>query len=194
MREFQKFEPVFRFFVRSSIDNEYVQTIDSTLNDNNTLLVESIQKFHKMRQQLCRAILNHMGISKVFELMTRARGVRQYNLVPDNSICIFSKKKLKEADGILIVIDNTTPFTFDKRYKNMVFHFWYVIHLPEEMITNVQTWMQQQRWWLNGSMTYNDAVEKCCQYKEQLFAKQAYIKLTSVCKYIQTEMADIPIN
>jgi|TARA_B110000977_G_scaffold200605_1_gene291754 hypothetical protein len=193
MQDFENFEKVFYFFVRESIDPHYVNAIDAN-PDKDTTLTASIRDFHEMRQDLCRLILNHMGLSEPLQLFVKARGVVQYNQVPQGSHCIFGDKTLRPQDGTLIIVDGLHPFTFDKRFKTIVFYFWYIVHLPDELITNAIKWMKNQSWWHNGQVTYDFAVQKMHHHNSDIFAKQAYVKLTSVCKYIQTEMSNIRIN
>ena len=135
MQDFANFEKVFYFFVRDSIDPDYVNTIDAN-PDKESTLTASIRDFHEMRQHLCRLILNHMGLAEPLQLFVNARGVVQYNRVPQGSRCIFGDKTLRPQDGTLIVVDGQHPFTFDKRFKTIVFYFWYIVHLPDELITN----------------------------------------------------------
>lgn len=195
MEDFETFEKVFDFFIHTAMDKKYVSTIDNQLGtDGTTTLTTSIQHFHRMRQNLCRKILEHVGFVEPLQTFTNAHKVIQYNKVPQNSECIFSKRKLQPEDGTLIIVDNQFSYTFDKRFKTIVFYFWYMVHLPDELIINAMKWMKSNKWWRTGQVTYEDAVTRLQHYNNKLFAKQAYVKLKSVCKYIQTDMAKIRIN
>lgn len=197
MEDFETFEKVFDFFIHTALDSNYVSTIDDQLDTTGTTgttLTASIQHFHQMRQNLCRKILEHVGFVQPLQTFLNAREVIQYNKVPEGSECLFSKKKLQAEDGTLIVVDKTCPYTFDKRFKTIIFDFWYMVHLPDELIKNALKWMKNSQWWQNGQVTYEEAVQKLQNYNNNMFAKQAYVKLKSVCKYIQTDMAKIRIN
>lgn len=193
MQDFESFEKVFYFFIRASLDQNYVKSIDEN-PELQTSLTDSIRDFHEMRQNLCRAILKHMKIPEPFQTFVNARGIVQYNQVPTCSQCIFSGKKLQPEQGTLIVVDGRHPFTFDKRFKTIVFYFWYIVHLPDELIINAMKWTKQKTWWQNGQFTYKNIGEQIQNHNNNVFAKQAYVKLTTVCKYIQREMTNIRIN
>lgn len=192
--DLETFSKVFYFFIHDAIDVNYVNTIDGRQCGGLASLPVAIQNFHEMRQNLCRIILEHTGFAQTLKSFVDARGIVQYNQVPPMSECVFSKKKLQPQEGILIVIDNQFPVTFDKRFKTIVFYFWYIVHLPEELITTPLKWMKGNSWWQNGQVTYEEAVHKLQHYNDNIFAKQAYVKLKTVANYIQTEMANIRIN
>lgn len=195
MENFETFEKVFDFFIHTAIDKNYVSTIDDQLDTpDTTTLTASIQHFHQMRQHLCRKILEHVGFVQPLHTFIKAREVIQYNKVPEGSECIFSKKKLQPEDGTLIIVDKTCPYTFDKRFKTIVFDFWYMVHLPDELIGNAMKWINSNTLWKNDQITYEEISARLQNYNNNLFAKQAYVKLKSVCKYIQTDMAKIRIN
>jgi len=193
MQDFESFEKVFYFFIRASFDQNYIKSIDEN-PELQTSLTDSIRDFHQMRQNLCRSILKHMKFPEPFQTFVDARGIVQYNQVPKCSQCIFSGKKLQPEQGTLIIVDGRHPFTFDKRFKTIVFYFWYIVHLPDELIINAMKWTKQKTWWQNGQLTYKNISEQIQNHNNNVFAKQAYVKLTTVCKYIQTEMTNIRIN
>ena len=191
MQDFETFEQVFYFFVTAALDEKHVTLIDT--DEEQQALTRSIQELHTMRQQLCGQILKQMGSSPMLQSFVTARGIVQYNTVPNHCECIFSKKKLRPDEGTLIVIDHQHLFTFDKRFTLIVFYFWYIVHLPEELILNALKWMKTTHWWQNGTMSSTEAVTRL-RTEQSSVAKQAYVKLTSVCNYIQTEMTNIRIN
>ncbi len=76
----------------------------------------------------------------------------------------------------------------------MVFNLWYLVHLPNELTLEVFKWLDRQPHWTAGEPYIPNTLEKVQKHDDNTFATRADSKLTSVCQYIQSEMADIPIN
>ena len=204
--DFDAFCNIFYFFVRSKMDPNYVQKVDSDLDlENNAAmsLVEQVKEFHQMRSVLCQQIMSHLNRgtghegTTTGELLNKfccASSVEQYSCVPQGSICVVTGLELDPKDGCLLVVDRQTSYTMNKRFKTIVFNLWYLVHLPNELTLEVFKWLHTQPNWKRGKIDLHTTVEQIQHHEDNNFAKRAYIKLTSVCKYIQREMADVPIN
>lgn len=211
MLDFDTFCKIFYFFVRSKMDANYIKAVDSNLNLENSAamsLVEQVKEFHQMRSVLCKQIMSHFnegaehkgtehkgtGTEQLLVSFCQASGVEHYSCAPLGSTCVVTGLGLNPQNGCLIVVDHQMSYTIDKRFKTMVFNLWYLVHLPNELTLEVFKWLHNQPDWKQGNADVATAVVQVQQYEDNNFAKRAYIKLTSVCKYIQSEMADIPIN
>jgi len=201
MLDFDTFCNIFYFFVRSNMDTNYVKTVDNDLDLDNSAaigLVEQVKNFHQMRSVLCQEIMSHLKQGTMSEELLvsfcRASGVEQYSCAPSGSTCAITGLELHPHNGCLLVVDQHMSYTIDKRFKTMVFHLWYLVHLPNELTLEVFKWLHDKPRWKQGKTDVHSVVEQIQNYEDNNFAKRAYIKLTSVCKYIQSDMADIPIN
>lgn len=201
MLDFETFCNIFYFFVRCEMDASYVDTVDSDLGLEESraiVLVEQVKDFHRMRSVLCQEIMCHLNQDSVtgnlLESFCRASGVEQYSSAPSGSTCVLTGLELGERNGCLLVLDHQLSYTIDKRFKTAVFNLWYLVHLPQELTLEVFKWLRAQHQWNDGKTDSPTAVEQIRNYNNNNFAKRAYIKLTSVCKYIQNDMPDISIN
>ena len=206
MLDFDTFCKIFYFFVRSKMDVNYIKTVDSELNLEDSAavsLVERVKEFHQMRGVLCKQIMSHLNegvehkgavAEQLLNSFSNASGVEHYSCAPVGSTCVVTGLGLNPQNGCLLVVDHQMSYTIDKRFKTMLFNLWYLVHLPNEMTLEVFKWLHDQPEWKQGKTDVTTAVVHVQHYEDNNFAKRAYIKLTSVCKYIQSEMADIPIN
>lgn len=208
MLDFDTFCTIFYFFVHAKLDTNYVSQVDSALDlENNAAmrLVGQVKEFHQMRSVLCQQILSHLNqdttaehpataAEQLLDIFCKASGVEQYSCAPLGSTCVVTGHELGLNNGCLLVVDRKTSYTIDKRFKTMVFNLWYLVHLPNELTLDVFKWLQDQPHWKQGKTNVSSAIEQIQHYEDNNFAKRAYIKLTSVCNHIQSEMADIPIN
>jgi hypothetical protein len=206
MLDFDTFCNIFYFFVRAKMDANYIKQVDCDLGlENNAAmrLVGQVKEFHQMRSVLCQQIMSHLNqgtgpqgavAEQLLDSFCRASGVEQYSCAPTGSICVVTGLELGPQNGCLLVVDHQMCYTIDKRFKTMVFNLWYLGHLPNELTLEVFKWLHDQPNWKQGKTDVPTAVAQIQQYEDNNFAKRAYIKLTSVCNYIQSEMADIPIN
>jgi len=202
MMDFAQFESVYYFFVKLEMDHTYVKSIDDKMksddNDSTVQLISQIKNFHKMRKELCQSIFNHFekkGISNsTFDTFNNSSGVLEYSNVPDGAVCVFTGIKLSSKNGFMIIVDKKTPLTIDKRFKNIIYNFWYILHLPKEITKEAIDFLKNKKIWRDGRIKVDEIVDKLKKSKNNIFAKRAYVKLSSVCKYIQYDMMDIPIN
>ena len=198
--DFVQFESVYYFFVQLDLDHTHVNQIDEQMKHDDShstvQLIRQIQDFHTMRKELCQSILKHFertGMSKAaFEMFHDSSGVLEYSRAPAGSVCAFTGVQLTSQSGFMIIVDNQTPIAIDRRLKNVIYNFWYILHLPKEMIKEAIDFLKKRKRWRDGRMQVDQVIEKLS--KEHVFAKRAYVKLSSVCKYIQSDMLDIPIN
>lgn len=208
MLDFDTFCNIFYFFVHAKLDANYVNKVDSDLDLETTAamrLVGQVKEFHQMRSVLCQQILSHLNqdtaaehrstaADQLLSSFCNASGVEQYSCAPLGSTCVVTGLELGPNNGCLLVVDHHVSYTIDKRFKTMVFNLWYLVHLPNELTMDVFKWLQDQPHWKQGKTDVPTAIEQIQHYEDNNFAKRAYIKLTSVCNHIQSEMADIPIN
>jgi len=201
MLDFETFCNIFYFFVRCEMDASYVNTVDSGLGLEETgaiELVEQVKNFHRMRSVLCQDIMRHLNrtpmTGKLLDSFCRASGVEQYGSAPPGSTCVLTGLELNPQNGCLLVVDHQMSYTIDKRFKTAVFNLWYLVHLPQELTLEVFKWLRTQHHWNHGKTDIPTAVGQIRNYEDNNFAKRAYIKLTKVCKYIQSDMPDVAIN
>jgi len=202
MMDFGQFESVYYFFVKLEMDHNYVKSIDdkmkSDVNNSTLLLIRQIKEFHTMRRELCQSVLNHFqnkGISKTaFDSFNNSSSVLEYSVAPHGSVCAFTGNRLTAKNGFMIVVDKKSPFTIDRRLKTIIYNFWYILHLPQEMTKEAIDFLNTKKIWRDGRIQVNAVIDKLRNSKKNIFAKRAYVKLSSVCKYIQKDMMDIPIN
>lgn len=199
MQNFEIFERVFTFFVKSKLNEGYVQNIDEQIHDNVASkqlkqLITDVHTFHTMRQELCGKIFEHLNNHSLLHELIHSTAIQQYNSVPQQSICIFSQQKLSQQQGITIIIGTKKMHivTLHKRFKRLLYNFWYMVHFTDEIMKNVTYWLKQQRWWLRGKC--QNITERIINHQDHMFAKKAYVKLKSINTYIQQEMASLPIN
>lgn len=201
MLDFETFCNIFYFFVHCEMDASFVDTIDSDLGLEETgaiELVKQVKDFHQMRSVLCQEIMCHLNqasvTGKLLDSFCRASGVEQYGSAPPGSTCVLTGLELTPQNGCLLVVDHQMSYTIDKRFKTAVFNLWYLVHLPQELTLEVFKWLRTQHQWNQGKTDIPTAVALIRKHEDNNFAKRAYIKLTEVCKYIQSDMPDVAIN
>lgn len=190
MDDFEAFCDVFHFFLSSELDTNYVQKIDSQ-SDHKNKLIDIITSFHEMRRNFCKLIIDRIGSSEIFNSFLDAVTCLQYDSAPDNSTCIFSNAKLSPRDGILIVVDNKKLFTFHKRLKVIVLTFWYLIHLPAELIKESLAWWRLKA--NNSEDVASQIVSHILEHNDNVFAKRAYVRFLNTVEFVQKDMNEITV-
>jgi len=199
MQCLKTFEKVCAFFIQSTLDKSYIEKIDRELLKNSkketVLLVKNVKAFHSMRKSLCLKIFTHIGNSPILTQLADSRGIIQYKKCPENSTCAISKVKLKQSHGILLVIDGSHLMTIHSRYKIILYHFWTLVHMPEEIGLEAMKWLTRQHWWRGGiGCNHTVCTERILQYDDHVFAKTMYVKLKSVAEFIEKDLVKIPIQ
>lgn len=199
MQDFDTFKRIFCFFVRSKLEPKYVDSIDQQINANEApaeikTLVSDVQSFHGMRQNLCGHVLRHLHNHPVLHELITAGRVEQHDSVAHKSLCTFTNQTMTQHQGMTLIISGRKPHivTMNKRFKRLLYSFWYLVHFADEIMKEIKTWLQTQRWWTRGSCP--DVTERILQHQDSMFAKQAYVKLKGINQYIQEEMVSLPIN
>lgn len=197
MQNFESFVHVFSFFVKSHYHSFYVDKIDKSIQDNTideetTRMINNVKEFHAMRHQLCSKIFEYLKSDEVLNTLVSARGLEQFDVVPQNSICCISGVKLNTGSGILLYVTSVKAkcLTVHKRYKQILYNFWYLVHFADEIMVDIRSWMDKKV--LTTSIS--SAIEKIIHHQDQLFIKQGYVKLKNINEYIQSEMSRLPIN
>jgi hypothetical protein len=199
MQRFEVFIQVCEFFIKCNLDADYISKLDLILETSGhkevCALVKHVQAFHGMRKSLCQQIIQRLHYNKVFATLTNAKGLTQYNSCPDGSTCVLTGSSLKPNCGIMLIVDGQTLLTVHSRYKIVLYHFWTLVHMPNEIGLESVKWLKQQKWWKNGIDT---DVEQCTQkilhYNDQQFAKCMYVKLKAIAEYIENKLPNIPIK
>lgn len=200
MQRFEIFTKVCDFFINCALDTNYISNIDAQLEKPGketkiVTLVKHVKAFHSMRRSLCQKILKRLGNNDFFNILAEARGLKQYSTAPELSTCILSGIKLKSDNGILLIIDNSKLVTIHSRYKIVIYHFWTLVHMPDEIALHSMKWLKQQPWWKNGSqISAKECTKRLLSYNDKQFAKGFYVKLKSIAEYIENNLADIPIH
>lgn len=197
MQQFETFVHVCAFFIRSKLDPQYVNRIDEQLerptDKDIVLLVKHVKDFHSMRKHICGQIFKYIDKHSVFNTLIRGRGCVQYKSAPDKSVCAISNVSLTPNTGLLIVVDACRLITIHTRYKILLYHFWTIVHMPDEIGLEAIKWLQTQNWWNLG--LEND-IEICTQkilnYNNQHFAKTMYVKLKTIAEYVEKELNTLP--
>jgi len=199
MQNFETFEDIFRFFVTSKLEHGYVQTIDQQIHSNTASdkikkLIGDVHTFHTMRQQLCGKIFEHFNNHSLLHELINTTSVEQYDSTPQNSTCILSKQVMSQKQGttLIIGINKTHVVTIHKRFKRLLYNFWYLVHFTDEIMKDIKTWLESQRWWRRGYCI--NVTDRIITHQDKMFAKRAYVKLKSINTYIHQEMVSLPIN
>jgi len=199
MQNFETFQKIFKFFVESKLNNKYVSNIDQQIHSNDASketkkLIGDVHTFHIMRQQLCGKIFEHLNNHAILHELINATAVQQYDTVPQNTTCIFSKQNMNPKQGITIIVGtkNHKIVTLHKRFKRLIYNFWYLVHFTDEIMKDILCWLKKQRWWMRGDC--KDVTGRIVNHHEKMFAKKAYVKLKSINTYIQQDMVSLPIN
>tara|TARA_B100001059_G_scaffold91673_1_gene90560 strand:+ start:295 stop:921 length:627 start_codon:yes stop_codon:yes gene_type:complete len=201
MQSFETFESIFAFLVRSSLDQQYVDTIDTaveqgTVSDETSVLIDRVRAFHKMRQTLCVRVFRHFEKDDVLQKLCRARGLVQYNVVPKGALCAMSGQAL--SDGCMFILNpnsDPTPMVVHSRFKLVLYQFWYLVHFVDEIMLDVRKWMHRQVWWRRGHSVNSEQIfARILAFGNGSFAKKHYVKLKGVTQNIQNAVAHGPIN
>jgi len=199
MHDFETFRDIFRFFVESKLNKKYVESIDKEMGANTASaetkkLIENIQTFHNMRQQLCGQIFEHLNNHPLLHELISTVSVEQYDSVAHNSVCAFTGQAMTQKQGMTLVIGvkNSHIVTMHKRFKRLLYNFWYLVHFVDEIMQDINRWLSTQRWWLRGR--HANATKRIIEHQDSNFAKKAYVKLKSINDYIQRDMVSLPIN
>ena len=200
MQRFEIFINVCEFFIQSELDPKYINKIDEQLEKSHSkkevfTLVKHVKSFHTMRKTLCQKILKRLPSNNIIPQMAKARGIKQYNSCPNNSTCSISGVKLKPDTGVLIILDENILITFHNRYKIILYHFWTLVHFPEEIGLEAKKWLRKQHFWNTGKIkSTEDCTQKIIHYNDKQFPKAMYVKLKAISEYIDTKLPNIPMN
>jgi len=197
MQNFESFVSVFGFFVKSHFNSFYVDKIDQSIRENiidedTRDMINNVTEFHTMRHQLCTKIFEYLKNAELLNTLVSARGLEQFDVVPNNSICCICGVKLNARSGILLYVNSSevTCITVHKRYKQILYNFWYLVHFADEIMVDIRSWLKNDLYTKNIS----SVIEKIIDHQDQLFIKQGYVKLKNINEYIQSEMPRLPIN
>ena len=91
-------------------------------------------------------------------------------------------------------IPMTIPMTIHSRYKKILYYYWFLAHLPEDIILQVKPWLQKQYWWIHCQISPDECLEHITNFEDKNFSKKLYIKLKEINQYIQTQLTSLPIN
>ena len=203
MQSFETFETVFAFLIRSVLDKQYVDEIDTsvehgTASSEVSELIGDVRAFHKMRQTLCVRVFRHFQKNNVLETLCRARGLIQYNFVPTGALCAITGTSLSHNQGAMFILNpngDATPMVVHSRFKLLLYHFWYLVHFTDEIILDTRKWMRQQVWWRRGyRIDIAEVVRRVMLHGKGSFVKKHYVKLKGVSQHIQDTVAHGPIN
>lgn len=194
MQDYSSFASVYRFFLECHFNRQYIRLIDTAI-DRETIdvetkrLISTVQAFHNMRQQLCSRIYGVIENDELLKKLVSSKGLEQYDVVPVNSTCQISGAQLQPHSGILLVIfgENMSSITVHKRYKRVLYNFYYLVHFTKEITLEVDNWLKKQK---NVTAT----IEQIVHYQDSVFVKKSYVKIKNIGQYIQTELAELPIN
>jgi len=199
MQDFDTFKRIFHFFVESKLNPKYVDNIDQQLSSNEASdetkkLIDDVQSFHRMRQSLCGHIFRHLDNHPILHGLIVAGRVEQHDSVARKSVCAFTNQNMSTHQGLTLVIGSKTPHivTIHKRFKRLIYNFWYLVHFTDEIIKEIKHWLVKQRWWKRGNCP--DVSRRVLEHQNSMFVKQAFVKLKTINEYIQREMATLPIN
>ena len=196
MQNFESFENIFTFFVQSFYNKDYVEKIDhsvsnDTVDEETKLMIEQVKAFHTMRHEMCTKIFDYLSNNKLLHMLVTARGLEQFGVIPNGSVCFISGRKLNANQGILLYINNKKVdcVTVHKRFKRILYNFWYLVHFSDEIMIDIEHWLSRKMIEKNEQM-----VSVILKHQDKLFIKKGYVKLKNINEYIQTEMTKLPIN
>ena len=182
------------------MDSEYVSRIDSDLNLGTASkeikqLIQEVKAFHSVRLKLCNVIQTNLNNASLLKELHKARGLHQYNCVPNKSTCAICDEILSKDNGILLILDNVHPYTVHNRYKVILYNFWMLVHFTDEIVKSCKYSDSQKTIQVPKSIrTISERVEFLSNAQDKKRSKQLYLKLKSIAQYIQTEFPTIPIN
>lgn len=199
MQDYETFKRIFHFFVESKLNPKYVDHIDQQISSNEAssetkTLISDVQAFHNMRQHLCGSIFQYLHNHPILHELISAGRVEQHDSAAHKSVCAFTNQTMTLQQGMTLIIGSKTPHivTIHKRFKRLLYNFWYLVHFTDEIIKEIKVWLVKQRWWKRG--TCSNVSERIMKHQDGMFAKQAFVKLKTVNQYIQNEMVSLPIN
>lgn len=176
-----------------------METIDKEMSENvaseeTKKLIGHVQTFHTMRQQLCGQIFEHLNNHPLLHELIPSVAVEQYDSVAHNSVCAFTNQTMAQKQGITLIIStkNSHIVTIHKRFKRLLYIFWYLVHFADEIMIDINKWLSTQRWWVRGQRV--NVTKRIVEHQDSNFAKKTYVKLKSINQYIQTDMVSLPIN
>lgn len=196
--QFETFKDICDFFIQSALDQEYVPRIDRLLekpsnNKDIVFLVKNVKAFHNMRKDLCSKIFQWLQNNNILTVLAKARGVVQYKTVPEQSICCISNSTLRRDNGVLLVIDGKNLTCVHSRYKIILYHFWHIVHMPEEIASEAKKWLEKQSW-SAGRQSSAECSKRVLDYNEQVFTKKMYVKLKTIAEYVENELENLPVT
>ena len=200
MQTFESFLTVYRFFLHSHFDKNYVGNIDKEIEGGSPSketkkLIENVKAFHDLRGSLCNKIKEHLNYNAILTHLQKASGLVQYNFVPANSTCYISSDRISGSQGILLMINSSEPFTVHNRYKVFLYYFWVLVHLPKEIPLETNRWFKKQNHELDRRFrTAEERVEYIVNYQQKVFSKKHYLKLKNIAHYIQRQFPSVRIN
>jgi len=199
MHDFKIFQQIFKFFVDSKLNPDYVSRIDSQISSNEASpelksLISEVKSFHGMRQQLCGRIFEHLHNHPILHEFIQSSRVEQHDTAARKSTCAFTNQTMAQNQGMTLIVGtkNIHIVTIHKRFKRLLYNFWYLVHFTDEILKEIYVWLKLQRWWTRG--TCNDVSDRIMKHQDGMFAKQAYVKLKNISQYIQEELVSLPIN
>ena len=198
--QFETFKDICDFFIQSALDQEYVTRIDRLLekpsnNKDIVFLVKNVKAFHTMRKNLCAKMFKRLQNNNILTVLAKARGVVQYKTVPEQSICCISNSTLHCDNGVLLVIDGKNLTCVHSRYKIILYHFWHIVHMPEEIASEARKWLEKQTWWAAGRQSsVAECSKRVLNYNEQVFTKTMYVKLKTIAEYVEHELQNLPMT
>ena len=200
MQTFPAFHDVYKFFFRVQLDDKYVKDIDIAVESGNAskevkMLIQSVKAFHSLRSSLCKAISKQLHNSPLLDVLHNGHGIEQVMCVPEGSTCAISNERLTKKQGILFLVNGVDPYTVHMRYKAPLYHFWVLVHFPEEIGMEGKRWLRSQNWHTCRQYdTVEKQVELVSKYQDKMFSKKMYLKLKGIAQYIQGEFPAARIN
>ena len=200
MQTFESFHTVYSFFLHAHLDPKYVARIDEEIDNNSASketkkLIQDVKAFHELRGSLCGQIKDHLSNNAILSELLKSRGLEQYNSVPKQSKCIISGGMISGSQGILLMMDGVRPFVVHNRYKVLLYNFWVLAHLPDEIANEANKWFKKQNWQTEKRLgSIAERVEYISNYQDKVFPKKLYLKLKGIAQYIQRQFPTVPIK
>ncbi len=200
MQTFESFLTVYRFFLHSHFDQNYVSNIDREIEEGSASketkkLIDNVKTFHSLRGSLCNTIKEHLKYNSILSHLQSASGLVQYNSVPVNSTCCISSDRISDSQGVLLMINGSDPFTVHNRYKVFLYYFWVLVHLPKEIPLETTRWFKKQNYDVERRFrTVRERVDYIVNYQQKVFSKKHYLKLKNIAQYIQRQFPAVRIN
>ena len=165
--------------MQSKLNKKYVETIDKEMSANTAspetkTLIENIQTFHTLRQQLCGQIFEHLNNHPLLHELISSMTLEQYDSVARKSVCAFTSQSMTQKQGITLVIGvkNRHIVTIHKRFKRLLYTFWYLVHFTDEIMQDIYKWLSTQRWWVRGQRA--NYTKRIIEYQDSTFVSAPY--------------------